>query len=50
MTCELWHLTGGSMIGSFEDRGEALDAVQAYLVRQEALALLAEHLPSGVVR
>jgi hypothetical protein len=36
MTYELWHLTGGSMIDWFEDRGEALEAVQAYLSADEA--------------
>jgi hypothetical protein len=36
MTYELWHLTGGSMIDWFEDRGVALEAVQAYLDADEA--------------
>jgi hypothetical protein len=36
MTYELWHLSGGSMIDWFEDRSEALDAVQAYLSADEA--------------
>lgn len=36
MTYELWHLTGGSMIDSFEDRRVALEAVQAYLDANEA--------------
>jgi hypothetical protein len=36
MTYELWHLTGGSMIDSFEDRSVALEAVQTYLDADEA--------------
>jgi hypothetical protein len=36
MTYELWHLAGGSMIGWFEDRGDALEAVRAYLDADEA--------------
>ncbi|MFN8635881.1 MAG: hypothetical protein U0893_18685 [Chloroflexota bacterium] len=36
MTYELWHLTGGSMIDSFEERDIALEAVRAYLDADEA--------------
>lgn len=36
MTYELWHLSGGSMIDWFEDRSEALEAVQAYLSADES--------------
>lgn len=36
MTYELWHVTGGSMIDTFEDQDVALEAVHAYLDADEA--------------
>ena len=51
MSYELWHLTGGSMIDWFEERSEALEAVQAYLDAEEAdqVALIVRDEVGGIV-
>lgn len=36
MTYESWHLVGGSMVDSFEDRDVALEAARAYVDADEA--------------
>ena len=50
-TYELWHLEGKSMIDWFEDRGEALEAVRAYLDADEAelVALIVRDANGAVV-
>jgi hypothetical protein len=50
VTYELWHLTGGSMVDSFEDRDVALEAVRAYLDVDEAeLVLLVVREADGTI-
>ena len=51
LTYELWHLQGKSMIDSFENRDEALEAVHAYLKADEAdlVALIVRDASGAIV-
>ncbi len=52
MTYELWDLESRNLIDWFEERGEALAAVRAYLDADEAnlVVLLADHEDSAPAR